>query len=257
MNVAGLIRFGGHLPKGGYDVPHGAARDLDLTETALRDWVRLRVRATTATFEEGPMSGSNDDEKNRTQIGRRKFLRIGGLGAAALAAGAAGRAPETEAPETDGAGATRAGATRPGATGAGATCAAARVVAVPSEFRSGAGVRAVHELRRVHGHACRSAGAFPQLGLRAASRPAGRRHHGQHAALRVRRPSGRRRVQHHGVRQRRRAARQPEVQLQKQLQGLPDQSLEPAASTTSAATSTSRTTATIRACRGTKTIRSC
>ena len=33
-----------------------------------------------------------------TQLGRRKFLRIGGLGAAALAAGAAGRAEV--APET-------------------------------------------------------------------------------------------------------------------------------------------------------------
>ena len=27
-----------------------AARNLDLTETALREWVSLRVRATTATF---------------------------------------------------------------------------------------------------------------------------------------------------------------------------------------------------------------
>lgn len=38
------------------------------------------------------MSRSNDDEKDRTQVGRRKFLKIGGLSAAALAAGAAGRA---------------------------------------------------------------------------------------------------------------------------------------------------------------------
>ena len=56
----GLIRFGGHLPKGEYDVDHGghegqtgavrlvldegktvasAARDLGLTESSLRNWV--------------------------------------------------------------------------------------------------------------------------------------------------------------------------------------------------------------------------
>jgi len=56
---------------------------------------------------------SNEDEKDQTQLGRRTFLRIGGLGAAAIAAGAtahakvhpetaeiaqAGQAPPTQAP---------------------------------------------------------------------------------------------------------------------------------------------------------------
>lgn len=44
------------------------------------------------------MSRSND--KDRTEVGRRKFLKVGGLGAAAIAAGAAGRVgatPETQA----------------------------------------------------------------------------------------------------------------------------------------------------------------
>jgi hypothetical protein len=47
------------------------------------------------------MSRSNDDEKNQRRLGRRKFLRIGTLGAAGLAAGAVGHAkaaPETETP---------------------------------------------------------------------------------------------------------------------------------------------------------------
>ena len=47
------------------------------------------------------MSRSNDEEKDQLQPGRRKFLRIGTLGAAALAAGATGQAkvaPETEMP---------------------------------------------------------------------------------------------------------------------------------------------------------------
>jgi len=47
------------------------------------------------------MSRSNDEEENQRQLGRRRFLRIGTLGAAALAAGAAGQAkaaPDTETP---------------------------------------------------------------------------------------------------------------------------------------------------------------
>jgi hypothetical protein len=47
------------------------------------------------------MSRSNEEEKDQLELGRRKFLRIGTLGAAALAAGAAGHAkvaPETEMP---------------------------------------------------------------------------------------------------------------------------------------------------------------
>ena len=51
------------------------------------------------------MSRSNEDEKDQSQPGRRKFLRIGTLGAAALAAGATGQAkvaPETEMPEQAG-----------------------------------------------------------------------------------------------------------------------------------------------------------
>ena len=47
------------------------------------------------------MSRSNEDEKDPIQLGRRNFLRIGGLGAAAVAAGAAARAPEA-APEQAG-----------------------------------------------------------------------------------------------------------------------------------------------------------
>jgi hypothetical protein len=49
-----LIRFRGHVPKGGYDVPHddksvgAVARDLDSTESALRHWqaegLKARVR---------------------------------------------------------------------------------------------------------------------------------------------------------------------------------------------------------------------
>ena len=47
------------------------------------------------------MSRSNEEEKDQIQLGRRKFLRIGTLGAAALAAGATGQAkvaPESEMP---------------------------------------------------------------------------------------------------------------------------------------------------------------
>jgi hypothetical protein len=47
------------------------------------------------------MSRSKDEEKDQLQPGRRKFLKIGTLGAAALAAGATGQAkvaPETEVP---------------------------------------------------------------------------------------------------------------------------------------------------------------
>ena len=42
------------------------------------------------------MSRSNGEEEDQLQLDRRKFLKIGGLGAAALAAGAAGRAKEPE-----------------------------------------------------------------------------------------------------------------------------------------------------------------
>jgi hypothetical protein len=45
------------------------------------------------------MSRSNDEERDPTQVGRRTFLRVGGLGAAAIAAGAAG--PVEIAPGTD------------------------------------------------------------------------------------------------------------------------------------------------------------
>jgi hypothetical protein len=45
------------------------------------------------------MSRSNDEEENQRRLGRRKFLRIGTLGAAALAAGAAGQA--TGVPDAD------------------------------------------------------------------------------------------------------------------------------------------------------------
>jgi len=47
------------------------------------------------------MSRSNEEDTNQAQLGRRKFLRIGGLGAAAIAAGAAARpevTPGTDAP---------------------------------------------------------------------------------------------------------------------------------------------------------------
>ena len=47
------------------------------------------------------MSRSNDGGKDQRKLGRRKFLKVGTLGAAALAAGAAGHAkaaPETETP---------------------------------------------------------------------------------------------------------------------------------------------------------------
>src|SRR5262245_46088307 len=45
----------------------------------------------------GLMSRSNDEKDDQTQLGRRAFLRMGGLGAAALSAGArrAEVAPET------------------------------------------------------------------------------------------------------------------------------------------------------------------
>src|SRR5262245_38658116 len=52
-------------------------------------------------LEESLMSRSNEEEKDQIQLGRRKFLRIGTLGAAALAAGATGQAkvaPESEMP---------------------------------------------------------------------------------------------------------------------------------------------------------------
>jgi hypothetical protein len=51
--ILGLIRIGGHLSYGGYDVqtdgrhteaPRAVARDMDLTETAVREWVK-RARA--------------------------------------------------------------------------------------------------------------------------------------------------------------------------------------------------------------------
>ena len=194
MNVAGLIRFGGHLPKGGYDVPHGGrARSRSDRDGLARVGQIARPRHD-RNLQEDLMSRSNEEEKDQIQLGRRKFLRIGGLGAAALAAGAAGRAEV--APETGMPG--QAGQAPPAQAPPAQVQPAQRPPAcltVPSEFRSGAGVRAVDELRRVHGHACRSADSFAQLGLCAASRPPGRRHHGQHAALRVRRPSGRRRVQ--------------------------------------------------------------
>lgn len=47
------------------------------------------------------MSRSNEEEKDQIQLGRRKFLRVGTLSAAALAAGATGQAkvaPESEMP---------------------------------------------------------------------------------------------------------------------------------------------------------------
>ena len=85
----GLIRFGGHLPKGGYDVDHGghegederdaaslrssrrapcgwssmrarrsprAARDLGLTESSLRNWVE-HARADRTQGQDGPDDG--------------------------------------------------------------------------------------------------------------------------------------------------------------------------------------------------------
>ena len=48
------------------------------------------------------MSRSNDEDENQRRLGRRKFLRIGTLGAAALAAGAAGEAKASPGTETPG-----------------------------------------------------------------------------------------------------------------------------------------------------------
>ena len=96
-NSVRLIRFRGHLPKGGYDVPNGgfdrrrrprrhfdddfkaqavrlvlhegktvgaAARDLDLTETALRDWVN-RARA-----------DRTNDKTGLTTVEREELARL-------------------------------------------------------------------------------------------------------------------------------------------------------------------------------------
>jgi transposase len=80
-----LIRFGGHLPKGGYDVhtngrddkeAGAVARDLDLTETALREWVRRaqadrthgRTGLTTAEREElARLRKENREPPDRTR----------------------------------------------------------------------------------------------------------------------------------------------------------------------------------------------
>src|SRR5262245_54733730 len=48
------------------------------------------------------MSGRNKKDKRQIRLGRRKFLRLGGLGAAAFAAGAAGRADAAPKTETSG-----------------------------------------------------------------------------------------------------------------------------------------------------------
>jgi hypothetical protein len=57
------------------------------------------ARFETIDPEEDLMSRSHDEEKDH-QLDRRKFLRIGGLGAAALASGAAGRAKAAPEPGT-------------------------------------------------------------------------------------------------------------------------------------------------------------
>lgn len=49
------------------------------------------------------MSRSNESDKDPAGVGRRKFLKVGGLGAAAIAAGAAGRAEATPEARTPGA----------------------------------------------------------------------------------------------------------------------------------------------------------
>lgn len=49
------------------------------------------------------MSRSNESEKDPARVGRRKFLKVGGLGAAAIATGAAGRAGATPEARTPGA----------------------------------------------------------------------------------------------------------------------------------------------------------
>ena len=97
-------RFGGHLPKGGYDVDHGghegetgtsqlheefkagavrlvldegksvgaAARDLDLTESSLRNWVE-RARADSGKGKPGVLTTAEREELGRLRKENREL----------------------------------------------------------------------------------------------------------------------------------------------------------------------------------------
>ena len=211
------------------------------------------------------MSNTPQDD-NQVPIDRRKFIRVGSLGAAALAAGCAKVAPETVPAGAPAPVQTGQSPTAPVPPAQGQTASARPGQARPTRA-AGPGFQRNFDPVPASEPAMNFA-AFTDTHVGQATRSPNwdyAKHLDlladdimeQHASMRVRHPSGRWRVQHHGVRQRRRIARQSEIQLQEQLQRFPDESRERALSLCRGQHRPHGLQPQSRVCRGTKTIRSC